>query len=378
MKKNGSIKVLIAIVSLAFLLIGYTPLNIHAQETSNTAEETTLKLSEKNPEENVSFQVGDLMPGDVVVQNYRIEVNFDDAVMVGFQAVVRDGYDKLAEVLKMEVQDADTGEILYKGLMRDMNPSEELLLSKGKGKQEICYKIIVSLDTSAGNEYQGKELVADFNWWTKEEERRIEITSLTEVAEGLLNTPFHTIEKIKDELNRVLISTGGYGYNVENMAFYDVRLQLWNGREWIDATEENFPIEGIRVTLPYPRGTSGETHDFTVSHMFTVDSVRLGIKAGEVEYPPVTKTAGGLQVTFKGLSPVAIAWKELETEDSSDVADSDMTAGDTSGKDAAGNATETGDGNKGLLWLMVMNISAGLIYVCGSKVRKEAKHELKK
>lgn len=124
----------------------------------------------------------------------------------------------------------------------------------------------------------------------------------------LANTKFNTVETIKAEMTRIL--TSGTGYSENNVAHYDVRLQFSrDGENWIDATEENFPANGITVVLPYPDGTAKNTHDFKVTHMFTTTSTRLGTKAGETETPAVTKLANDIQVTFKGLSPVSIAWK---------------------------------------------------------------------
>ncbi len=79
---------------------------------------------------------------------------------------------------------------------------------------------------------------------------------------------------------------------------------------WINAIADNFPASGITVTLPYPDGTGKELQDFAVSHMFTVTSSRLGTVAGGTEKPAAVKTDSGIRVTLRGLSPVAVAWKE--------------------------------------------------------------------
>ena len=339
-----------------------------------------IDLNNRSKTDNVSFKVSNMFPGDIVSNIYRVEVpNLKDSesATVHFQAVIREGYEKLAEVLQCEVVLEGTEEVLYTGLMRDMSVSANGVLYNPKDAY-LDYEIRVWLDKKVGNEYQGKTLVADFIWWVEETAQRIEVDSLDEVPEGLQNTPFNTVEKIKSELNRVLIAEGGSGYSTENMAFYDVRLQFWNGSEWIDATEENFPLEGINVTLPYPEETAKDTHDFTVSHMFTVDSDRLCIRAGEVEYPPVTKTEAGLNVTFKGLSPVAVAWKELLAEEvpeelpedkipEESTASKEDSAENTSAKDAP-----TGDTAPvtGYICLMLSAV-AGLLLVTG--MRKKCK-----
>lgn len=145
-----------------------------------------------------------------------------------------------------------------------------------------------------------------------EKESKTELGALSEVPEGLKNTAFDTVEKIMQELTRKI--TVQPGYTAENFSAYDVQLliSLDGGKSWQSATEKDFPARGITVILPYPQGTGRQTHDFTVTHMFTLTSARLGTTAGETEQPPVEKTEEGLKVTFHGLSPVGIAWKAVE------------------------------------------------------------------
>ena len=135
------------------------------------------------------------------------------------------------------------------------------------------------------------------------------VDTLSTVPEGLKNT-FNTVDEIIGELARQV--TVQAGYTKENFAAYDVQLliRLDGGNNWQAATEADFPAEGISVILPYPQGTGRDTHDFIVTHMFTLTSRWLGTTAGDTEQPPVEKTAEGLRVTFHGLSPVGIAWKE--------------------------------------------------------------------
>ncbi|MCI8442800.1 MAG: hypothetical protein HFG27_09750 [Provencibacterium sp.] len=145
-----------------------------------------------------------------------------------------------------------------------------------------------------------------------EKESKTELGALSEVPEGLKNTAFDTVEKITQELTRKI--TVQPGYTAENFSAYDVQLliSLDGGKSWQPATEKDFPAGGITVILPYPQGTGRQTHDFAVTHMFTLTSARLGTTAGETEQPPVEKTEEGLKVTFHGLSPVGIAWKAVE------------------------------------------------------------------
>ena len=147
-------------------------------------------------------------------------------------------------------------------------------------------------------------------------EKRIEKFELKNevITEELRNTGIDSIDKVEGKLKEIIGSQddGAYEDNVEVM---DVKLQfsLDDGSRWIDATEENFPTAGITTTLSYPSGTGKDTHDFFVTHMFTTTSSRLGTTAGETENPEVTETEEGIQVTLKGLSPVAIGYKATTT-----------------------------------------------------------------
>lgn len=142
-------------------------------------------------------------------------------------------------------------------------------------------------------------------------EYTVNVETLAEVPEGLKGTSFDTVDKIKNELIRILTANPAYTENAT--AVYDVKLQISTdgGKTWADATEENFPPSGITVVIPYPSGTGKDTHDFFVTHMFTIDSKKLGTVAGQTEQPAVTKTDKGIKVTLKGLSPVGVAWKEV-------------------------------------------------------------------
>ena len=96
-------------------------------------------------------------------------MSYHDTITVHYKATVRPGYEKLAEVLKVRVNLLSTGETMYDGLMRDMPESlTHKLASKKSATDELYYEITAYLDTSVGNDYQNKDLVADFKWWVEE------------------------------------------------------------------------------------------------------------------------------------------------------------------------------------------------------------------
>lgn len=132
---------------------------------------------------------------------------------------------------------------------------------------------------------------------------------LSEVTGDLGNTEYNTVEKIENKLTETIVSNEGY--IADNTALYDIELVTSEdgGQTWVPVTAENFPAEGIVVTLPYPEGTNAADYDFTVVHMFDEDV--NGHKAGEVETPEVTEGENGISFRLTGTSPVMAGYKKI-------------------------------------------------------------------
>lgn len=144
-----------------------------ATPTQNTTAEVkkaaTIELYNKQSEENTAFAVGNMFPGDSETKYFRVRVSYHDKITVHYKATVRPGYEKLAEVMKVRVKLLSTDETMYDGLMRDMPESlTHKLASQKTTTDELYYEITAYLDTSVGNDYQNKDLIADFKWWVEE------------------------------------------------------------------------------------------------------------------------------------------------------------------------------------------------------------------
>lgn len=162
----------------------------------------------------------------------------------------------------------------------------------------------------------------------KENDTRVVMyAGIWEVPQTLADAGLDTEEKMLEALSRVVLQSNGYTEG--NMVTYDIGLQFSadGGKTWVTATEENFPSEGLTITIPYPEETSQNGYEFRVVHMFT--HAMNGHKPGETEAPEVTNTAEGIRFIISGLSPVTIAWK---------------AAGAVSGTPGTGN---DGEGNSG-------------------------------
>lgn len=120
------------------------------------------------------------------------------------------------------------------------------------------------------------------------------------------------------------------GVTLQNTVLHDVKLYYSadGGKTWAQATKDNFPAEGIRVTLPYPDGTNATDFDFVVTHMLTTGT------PGAVETLAVTKAENGLQFTVHSLSPIAISWQK-RTEQTAQAGAETTTSGKDSGSSPA-------------------------------------------
>lgn len=144
---------------------------------------------------------------------------------------------------------------------------------------------------------------------TQDKQFKLEMeTGISTVPAGLkdmdnLNTPAKLEIAMKLEVTKA-----NSAVVEENTVVYDVSLLVSTdgGTNWTTATADNFPANGLTVTLPYPDGTGQNTHDFVVTHMFTTSD--FGKTPGETEKPVVTKTAKGIQFKVTGLSPIAVGW----------------------------------------------------------------------
>lgn len=137
--------------------------------SASGAEAVALALHNKKPEDNKPFKVTNMFPGDRETKYYRIKVSYKDDITVRYHADIHTGYERLAEVLKVRIRLLDSDELLYDGLMRDMPKSLNHALATNKSTEsELYYEITTYLETSVGNKYMNKDLVADFRWWVEE------------------------------------------------------------------------------------------------------------------------------------------------------------------------------------------------------------------
>ncbi len=126
-----------------------------------------IRLNTPNESGNIAFDVENMFPGDAKTKVFTVKVNHKKTITLYYHADIRHGFEKLAEVMMVKVELPEKNITLYDGLMQDMPSALEHQLAADE--KEVIYHITVYLDTSVGNDYQYKSLIADFRWWYEEE-----------------------------------------------------------------------------------------------------------------------------------------------------------------------------------------------------------------
>lgn len=117
------------------------------------------------------------------------------------------------------------------------------------------------------------------------------------VPKSLKDVNLNSITDIKTKLETNL--TGRKNGTV----FYDIVLKTADGNV---VSGDNFPANGVYVTIPYPTGTDKQD-TFQILHMLT--ATKDGKQPGDVEeITPVTKGTNGISFHVTSLSPFAIGW----------------------------------------------------------------------
>ncbi len=178
-----NIKKLFVILGMIVTLSVFSAQNIYALNNTSSAnglglvclnkvtnnKTKTVFINKNNPQDNIPFNMVNMLPGDSETKRYNVEVSYSDDIVLKFETHIHEGYEKMAEVLKCKIVVND--EMIYDGLMKDMLESYDLLLKTDKYiSKEIAYEVTTYLETSVGNEYQNKELYADFRWYVDGEE----------------------------------------------------------------------------------------------------------------------------------------------------------------------------------------------------------------
>lgn len=151
--------------------------------------------------------------------------------------------------------------------------------------------------------------------WTDAVPRQNATEGYNNIPGTLIAKGYTTEQSIQNALYRAIVDDNpGFAEDANvtvGTTLFDVKFQVSfdGGNTYVNVTPENFPAEGLVVTIPYPEGTNKDNFNFEVSHMFE-ENVN-GHTAGDIEKPAVTKTDTGIQFRVMGLSPILVAWTSI-------------------------------------------------------------------
>lgn len=186
------------------------------------------------------------------------------------------------------------------------------------------------------------------------------VTSVPAGLEKMFETPIQITNSMESKMIAEIEKK--FGVNSAKAAkaeVYDVTLCMVNEKgELVEVDDKNFPKEGVVVKLAYPEGTGKDTHNFVAAHMLTVDTKEK--KAGDIEYPAITKTDAGIEFRVYSLSPIGLGWSEIEPVKPEGGSSGGSSAGNEKGTAAPSKkpSPKTGDTNTILLYVLFMMLGA--------------------
>ena len=162
----------IIIIVLSVLLVATTSLLI--VQLVNRAKlsqyEDTVKNNSIGPaEKEWVFSAENVLPGDTESKSYVIEFHMEEDADVDFRAEIEDETNDFSKVLTIRVENKTTGKEICNGKLSEISGKDfkEIIKYDGTIEKEITYKITVTFDSSAGNEYQGAQIKMNFKWVLK-------------------------------------------------------------------------------------------------------------------------------------------------------------------------------------------------------------------
>ncbi len=117
---------------------------------------------------------------------------------------------------------------------------------------------------------------------------------------------------------------------VETTSVVEAKVQIKDVTtgQYVEATKDNFPVEGVDILLPYPKGTNKDTN-FSIAHLVVLGC--NGQIPGTMEDCEYVATKDGLVVHVLSASPFVISWDDGTVVDSGMPDDDDDDDDDSNG-----------------------------------------------
>lgn len=165
---NSKIKAYrVAIIILSVLLaISLVLLAIQFIRKISATDKVTLSNSIGAVEKGWVFSAENVLPGDSFSKDFPVTLTHTKDTVLSFTpSVTADSGAELAKVLNVKVEYA-SGTVMCEGKLSDINGKtfEQTIAYDGEKQTELTFRITVTMDTSAGNEYQNSSAEMSFRW----------------------------------------------------------------------------------------------------------------------------------------------------------------------------------------------------------------------
>ncbi len=138
-----------------------------------------LTIDKNTPEVQKTFEVKDIVPGKVKIENYSIAINYKGTLNTYFTINIKEGYEEFSDVLKCKISVPDE-KLLYDGYISEVPELVRTVESSKNTSENLDYSVLVYLEKS-NSEYSVNGLIADFVWWADVENENGELIDLSEV-----------------------------------------------------------------------------------------------------------------------------------------------------------------------------------------------------
>ncbi len=160
----------IAIIVLSVLLIislGMLTFGVMRVLQRNIDETTIRDNSIGAVEKEWKMELSGMLPGDSTTKYYEVNLKHEKSVILCFRAYIANSTNKLENALNIKVENRDNNALMCEGKLKDVAGKvfEEPFLDESTKDTKLTYRITISMDTSAGNEYQNSTISLTFEWF---------------------------------------------------------------------------------------------------------------------------------------------------------------------------------------------------------------------
>ncbi len=149
---------------------GVLEFSVPEYQAENDSKKAEISLHSGQATDNSPFRVENMLPGDKVTGEYAVKISHHGDVVVYFSAPVTAETKELSDILHIKVTHNESGDTVCEGSFSSLSADGYVKVFRTNTSTETVatYTVEVSLPTSAGNEYQGASLTADFVWSVKD------------------------------------------------------------------------------------------------------------------------------------------------------------------------------------------------------------------